>query len=82
MRGYNIPDLVDGSQPIGDLNVGGFVQVVPDQPVNEEIIEGVQAEGAQAKGVEDAIFNPQSPKTESDVNNVVDGENLVNVPFD
>ena len=30
MRGYNILDLADGSQLIGDMNVGGSIQAVPD----------------------------------------------------
>ena len=40
MKGYNVPDPVDGSESIGDLNVKGSVQVVPVQPVSGEIIEG------------------------------------------
>ena len=35
MRGYNILDPADGSPLIGDLNVGGSVQVVPNQPVEK-----------------------------------------------
>ena len=41
MRGYNILDPTDGSQPIGDLNVGGSVQAVPDQSVKGGIIDEV-----------------------------------------
>ena len=64
---------------------------MPNQLVNGKItkgnvhvegIEGVQVKGVQAEGVEDAMFNPLSLGTESNVNNIVDEENLVNVPSD
>ena len=94
MRGYNILDPINGLKSIGDLNIGGSIQVVSNQPIGGEIreenagnakvegTEGVQVEGVQAKGVEDAIFNPLSFGTEFDVNNPVDEENLINVPSD
>ena len=44
-----------------------------------------QIEGAHVENVENAdnaLFNPISPKIESDVNNPIDEENLMNVPSD
>ena len=53
IRGYNVFDPTDGLEPIGDLNVGGSVQVVPDQPVSREILElNGQVEGTEGVQVE------------------------------
>ena len=67
MKGYNVPDLTDGSELIEDLNVEGATQVVVDQAVGEEIREEetgkIQVEGVgeiPLGGVEDIEFNPFS----------------------
>ena len=89
MRGYNVLDPVDGSESIGDLNIGESAQAVIDKDVGEEVrekgageIQVEHTEWAQVENVEGANFNPLSPKTESNVNPHMDEKNLVNVPSD
>ena len=87
MEGYNILDSADGSEPIGDLNIGGSTPAAVDQFVGGKVIEEgageIQVEaikGIWVESAKDIDFNPFSSSTESNVNLPINEENLVNVP--
>ena len=87
MKGYNVPDLANGLEPIGDLNVRESTQATIDQAIGGEVREkGVgedqveHTKGVRVEGAEDANFNPLSHSIESNINLPIDMENLVNVP--
>ena len=73
MEGYNISDLANGSELIGDLNVGGATQGATDQTIEEEI---------RVEGTENIDAYPHPLGTKSNVNPLVNEEDPVNVPSD